>query len=356
MPTTDQRASQLDRLASIEPGPFPFVSLYLNTQPNQHGRDHFEPFLRKELAARVRTYPAEGPERESLEKDAEKIRTYLSQIEASANGVAVFACCGAGIFEAIEFAAPVKEHRLYISDRPHLYPFARLVGQSPRYAVVLLDSVRARIFVVAGNTMQAREEVAGVKTKRHKMGGCAQARYQRHIEHFRQQHVKEVADVLGRVVAGEAIESIVAAGDGPIVAQLREEMPKDLAARIVDVARLDVHAPEHDVLEATREAMRENDAATDRDRVTALLDTCRADGLAVVGVEPTLRALALGQVDELVITAVPETIDAGNRNVERAADQLIAKARQTAAKTRFIEDASLLAAVGGVGAFLRFKL
>ena len=34
MPLIDQ----LDRLAAFEPAPYPVVSLYLNTQPNQHGR------------------------------------------------------------------------------------------------------------------------------------------------------------------------------------------------------------------------------------------------------------------------------------------------------------------------------
>ena len=49
MPILDQLSAKLDRLAAFEAGPFPVVSLYLNTQPDQNGRDHFEPFLRKEL-------------------------------------------------------------------------------------------------------------------------------------------------------------------------------------------------------------------------------------------------------------------------------------------------------------------
>jgi hypothetical protein len=34
----------LDRLAAFEPIPFPVISLYLNTQPDQHGRANFDPF------------------------------------------------------------------------------------------------------------------------------------------------------------------------------------------------------------------------------------------------------------------------------------------------------------------------
>ena len=67
MPSLNELSAQLDRLAALDPGPFPVISLYLNMQPGQNGREHFEPFLRKELAERVRTYTASGPERESLE-------------------------------------------------------------------------------------------------------------------------------------------------------------------------------------------------------------------------------------------------------------------------------------------------
>jgi peptide chain release factor subunit 1 len=376
MPTTSL-AAQLDRLAALEPGPFPVISLYLNAQPDQNGRDHFEPFLRKELPERLRTYGAEGPELDSLEKDAAKIREYLGAPSASANGIALFACSGADVFEVIELAAPIREHRLYVSAQPHLYPLARLLDEYPRYAVLVADTNLARLFVVATNTVQATEQVAGTKTRRHKMGGWSQARYQRHIENYHQQHAKEVVDMLARVVRDEGITAIIIAGDEVAVPLLREHLPKDIAERVVDVLKLDMHAPEREILETTIETMRQKDAETDRARVEAVLGAYRGDGLGVVGVEATLAALELGQVDELVITAVPETIDATSVQPkptatsdsavtpgpaaapsaeERLADQLVAKARQTAAKIRFIQDPALLAAVGGVGAFLRYKL
>src|SRR5690349_8612587 len=110
MRTADSLSTQLDRLAAADSGPFPVISLYLNMQPDQHGRDNFEPFLRKALEERVRTYQAGGPERESLEKDAEKIRAYVANVDPAANGLAVFACSGADLFEAVELSAPIADH------------------------------------------------------------------------------------------------------------------------------------------------------------------------------------------------------------------------------------------------------
>src|SRR3954453_21866400 len=40
----DQLAARLDRLTTLEPGPYPVISLYLNLQPDQQGRHHFEAF------------------------------------------------------------------------------------------------------------------------------------------------------------------------------------------------------------------------------------------------------------------------------------------------------------------------
>jgi peptide chain release factor subunit 1 len=320
------------------------MSLYLNLQPNQHGRDSFEPFLRKELAERVKTYGAEGPERQSLEQDAEKIRAYVGDLEKSANGLAIFASSGAGLFEAITLAAPVAEHRLYISDQPHVYPLAHLIDAYPRYALLLADTNAARIFVIAGNAIEQTEEIRSQKTKHHKMGGWSQARYQRHVENYHLLHAKEVIDTLARIVRDEAIPSVLVAGDDVIVPLLEDQMPKDLAERVIDFMKLDIRTPDHEILKAAVAAMREKDAETDRERVEALLGTYRANGLAVVGLENTKKALELGQVDELVV---------GN---ERDGDELIIKARQSAAKIRFIEDPALLQPAGGVGAFLRFKL
>src|SRR5512134_582793 len=129
---------QLDRLASFEPGPYPVVSLYLNTQSGQHGRDQHHGFVRKELKGRARTYAAGSSERQSLDRDLERISRYLeTELQPATNGVAIFASAGADLFDTVQMGTPIAEHWLSIGDRPHLYPLARLQSQWPRYAAVL---------------------------------------------------------------------------------------------------------------------------------------------------------------------------------------------------------------------------
>jgi hypothetical protein len=63
----------LDRLAAFEPTTLPVLSLYLNTSSDQHGRDDYASFLRKELKAAGKTFPLRTPERGSFERDTERI-------------------------------------------------------------------------------------------------------------------------------------------------------------------------------------------------------------------------------------------------------------------------------------------
>ena len=378
---------QLDRLAGFEPAPYPVVSLYLDTRPNQHGRDQHQAFTRKELKARCCTYPPNSPERESLDRDIERITRFLeNDLDPSANSVTIFACSAGELFETIQSAGIIPQHGLHIGDRPHLYPLARLESQSPRYAAVVTDTNTAHILVFSAGELVADREVKNVKTRSTSQGGWSQARYQRHIENFHLQHVKEVVDALDRVVQAEGITHILISCDEVTLPLLREQLPKHLAEKIVDHMRIEAHAAAGEVMKASMEVMNKLNAKTDREKVEAAVGAYRAGGLGVVDPEDTLAALIKGQVEELLITAdlqrmqampmgssigtandgaiaepVLESISAGEPaatqpEVVRLADELIAKAKQTGARITFIEEGELLSEYGGVAALLRFRI
>lgn len=382
MPLTDQ----LDRLARFEPVPYPVVSLYLNAQPNDRGRDQFQTFIRQEFKARSQTYPPGSPDRDSLDKDLERITTYLeNELQPSANGVAIFACNAAGLFEAVQLGAPIEQHWLYIGDTPHLYPLARIDSRYPRYAAVIADSNSARILVFATGELQSEREVRNEKTRRTSQGGWSQSRFQRHISNFHQQHAKEVVEALERIVQQEDIHQILTAGDEVILPLLRDQMPQHLADKIVDHLRIDAKAPVNDVLAAAVEAMARLNERTDREKVEAAIGGYRAGNLGVAGPERTLEALVKGQVDELLLAAnvdalknvsaraaaiandstlmepAVEPAAAGEAaqadpQVVRLADEFVTRAKQTGAKVTFIEDPELLQPYGGVAGLLRFRI
>jgi len=380
---------QLDRLARFEPVPYPVISLYLNTQPDQHGRDRFHSFVRKEFKARAETYAPGSPERAALDSDLERISHYLdNDLKPSANGVAIFACSAGELFEAVQLDAPLSDNWMFIGDQPHLYPLARLVSQYPRFGVVVADTNRARILVVAAGGVERTESIEGVKTRRTTQGGWSQARYQRHISNYHLQHVKEVIEALDGIVQQEGLTQILLAGDPVVTPIFREQLPKHLAEKLVDELTLPTDAPAHDIVRASVEPLQRLNEQSDRERVDAALGAYRSGGLGVVGPDETLLALTNGQVDELLISASLRSLsdlqgtraaqmaianDAGladpvvdvtaagepeqaSMGTVRLADELVTKARQTGATITFIEDPSLLERHGGVAALLRYRI
>jgi peptide subunit release factor 1 (eRF1) len=369
---------QLDKLLAFEPTTLPVISLYLDTTADKHGRDQFDQFVRKELGNRARTFASGSQERQSFDIDAEKIQRWLSdEVKASANAIAVFACSGADLWETVQLNAPLGENRLYVYNQPHLYHLTRLDDQYPRYAALITDANSARIFVFGlGETLET-EQVKGKKVQRVKVGGWSQARYQRRVQNAHASHAKEVVDTLGKIVKQDAIQYVVVAGDPQITSVVAAEMPKELADRVVDTVRLDIKASDQQVFEATLEAMRRQDAETDAQKVERLMNDYRRGGLACAGPQETLEALTNGQVDELLISIAleqthpeeehvdailaPEVPDpSGSTETDEPRpvllpDLLVTKAKQTDATVTFIENTELLAAVDGVGAFLRWR-
>lgn len=395
----------LDRLAAVEPQPTPIVSLYLNTQADDRGRDRFSRFIQDELIDRVHGFHGHDGIRHALEKDAARIDEYLAaSLRPKANGVALFSCASCGLFEAIQFDAPFPRHQLHLGPSPHLYPLALLSDRFPRYAALVADTNSARILVFALNRRVDEVKVENEKTRRSGGSGWSQARFQRHVDEQRLQHVKEVVDTLAEIVRVDNIDHVVVAGDEVVVPRLLERFPPALAAKVVDTLRLDITTPEHEVLQRTLDSIRENVARTEVTLAQQALDGHRAGGLGAAGLPRVTEALERGQVHLLLLTAfaTPDGIVGepappkkqaaasvapagaakgtngngnghgnghGNGNGHHAetdprtpptideteASVLINLARQTDAEVRFVKDPTLLQHTQGVAALLRYR-
>ena len=370
----------MEVLAALEPSPFPFISLYLSLTPNQNGREDHQQFVRKVFNERSKGFAEESPERQSFDKDVQRIQQYLEgNVDPSCHGLAIFASSGAEFFEAVPLEAPFENHELFIGSVPHLYPLAKLIDTYPRYAAVMLDTNKARIMVFGLAKTERDEKIQNEKTRRSQKGGWSQARYQRRAENFHLHHIKEVVETLDKIVREENINHLVVAIEEVARPIFDEQLPKHLAEKIVDTLTLQRNADGSNILETTMAALRDKDSETDAEKVEQLMDAWQSGGLGVAGPEATLSAFQLGQVEELIITASPELLkpvqklpdDAAPGDVQvdtsapqgtadekrlKLADELVTRAHQTAARIRFIEDANLLAGIGGVGALLRFRI
>ncbi|HSK71248.1 MAG TPA: Vms1/Ankzf1 family peptidyl-tRNA hydrolase [Pyrinomonadaceae bacterium] len=369
----------LKKLAEVEASGLPFISVYLNAQPDEHGKDNFDAFLRKQLSEQADNFEEDSVELESFERDAERIREFIKDIRPSANGVAIFACAGADdFFQTIQFDVPFENNRFFVFDRPHLFPLARLMAQNPKYAVVLADTNSARILAFQRGRVLEKEEIENTKTNRTEVGGWSQMRYQRHIDNYHMHHAKEVIEELDKIVRDEDIKQIILAGNEEVVIPiLRENLTKELEGKIVGTVRADIDEPEKELFEKVEQMIHEDNTLKDKEKIDNLFEQNYDEGLGVTGVEKTLEALANGQVQELYLSANFNDIEFSEKKVKKVlkayapgedgempnvkepreiADELVRRAIESADDIRFIEDGNLLEKVGGVGALLRYRM
>jgi len=383
----------MQKLIAFEPNGFPVLSIYLNAESNQQGRDDYRIWLKNELSEYMEEFEDESAEAESFQADVERINNFIeSEIAPSANGIAIFACSAAeGFFETVQLEAAFPNNRAFAFDRPHIFPLARMIDQNPKYAVLWADTNKADIYIFGGeNHLNAQvetsakvEEIQNEKTNRTKVGGWSQARYQRHIENFHLQHAKETIDEVDKLMRDGKINYLVLCGDEAVIMPtLRPQLTKEMEEKVVDTLNLSQYASEDEIREATQQVMAMKNSLEDKEHVERVFNAARAAaGLGTLGVEDTLAALSNGQVEELAISSSFAAIEYSPKKVKKVlrnyapgddnsaadtlpevreprqvADELIARAINSAAKIKFIEDESLLKEAGGVGAILRYNM
>jgi peptide chain release factor subunit 1 len=346
---------QLRRLAELEPGDLPVLTVYLDLRPQATGEN---PALRSGLVVlkdRLRTLEKtlgpRGPALDSFRRDAERIRRYVeNDLPASARGVALFACAGRDLFEVVEAAVPF-ENEVALGPVPDLFQLARLADDYETAVVGVVTSNTARLFVMRAGRM---EEVGGLRDDsfhyRETRGRPPSAtRYQRHVANHRAEFAREAALEIERLVDEEGAVRVILAGTEvatpPLLAALS---PRVRALMHEEVLRMDRRALRDDVARAVAPILARAEAEDDHAIADQLVEAVQADALGVDGLERTRAALEHGQADVLVLDADAPLEDA-------ARNELLRLAAATGADVEVVTDHAVLPELGGVGALLRYK-
>ena len=377
----------------MEPNGKPFFSIYINAEAGQNGRDTYRIWLKTELSDEEQKYKDDEDELGRFAALTERINNFVeNEADPSANGIAIFASMGEGdYFEVVQLDVPFPESRFHSSDRPHIFPLARAVHENPRYAVLWADKNKADIYVFGGETrirsdVDAQSKVESIEnevTSGTSAGGWSQQRFQRRRENFALQHAKEVVAELEEVMKKYSVEHLIIAGDEEtILPVIGPELSKPLEDKLIGSVSIADYQSEDEIREKTLDVVTTEMATLQMKEVERVNDATKAAAkLGTLGVEDTLRALANGQVEELVIASNIDSIDYSKKKIKKIlkeyepgddtaptdatvnvndaaeiADQLVMRAINTAAKIMFVKDDSLLEEAGGVGSILRFNM
>jgi ribosomal protein L7Ae-like RNA K-turn-binding protein len=345
----------LRRLAEREPTDLPVLSVYLDMRQQvtgeSPGRRASLTILRDRLRDIESTLGPRGEELESLQADSERIRAFLDEdFDRSAQGLAIFACSGAGLWETVESGTPFED-QVTAGSVPELFQLARLLDEQQTAVVAVVDSNTARLFV---SRVDGLEEVEGpdddsVHYRKRSTGGWSQARYQRHIDKHHADFAAEAAEAISRLVESEQADRLIFAGDEVALTPLLDKLPQHINDREGAILRIDIRAPLDDVAAEVAPVLREMEADSSAQAADALVAAVRSGGLGAAGYEEVVEAARIGQAD-LVVLAADAPIGEEQRN------ELVRLAALSSAEVDVVEDHPGLARLGGVGAILRYKL
>lgn len=371
---------ELHVLAKFTTTDAPVVSVYLNTQwRDQHQRERALTFLRRHIgqAQMVEMEPATA--RLSLEQDLARLAQWgehllRGSVAIHTPGVALFACSHHDLW--IEFPAPVPfEDEFTIADRPALRQLARLHDDYTDALVVLVDSRSARICEVAFGGLLSEVDVTSEVPGRHKQGGWAQMRYQRHVKAQMDRHHQDVAAYVTSYLTANPRALLIISGQEEIVANLRHFLPTQVQQHSIDAAPLDIRTSQADIVQVAQDVIQRHEREEEQATLHRLLNRAGHGGLAVLGMQATLAAANAGQVHLLIMhrdltwpgwrcqdcgtlgESLPPACPAcggGKFAAVELGEALVSQCLQTDAFIELIEPDTRLATYEGVGALLRY--
>jgi peptide chain release factor subunit 1 len=236
-----------------------------------------------------------------LRADLQRIREFYEH-EFTRDGARSFAIYVDGLddlWQLVPLLDPVEDESK-VARTLYLAPLVALVGRGEGALVVVVGRERGEILRLHGGRLVEAADRTEERPGKHDQGGLSQARYQRHIEHLVEDHLRQVADELDRLVRREHGPRVVVISTEETRAEFADLLSKEVQGAVVGWEHADAHAKPAELL-ALAEPVLEHKQAEEE---TAVLERWRAEAgrnsRAAAGWEQTLEAVSDARVELLL--------------------------------------------------------
>ncbi len=298
--------SEIKRLARIEEGPYPFLSLYLNTKwDDEQQRERIRLFTKNQLKKGYDRLQGQEEWRKVFVEDQQRVEKYVEGLvrrvyNEEVNGIAIFSCSGLGTFLTYPSIIPYK-NECFVYDLPMLQPFVRLSSQYQNTLLVMVKTDSANLFEISLEGVLGESSIESYVPGRHDQGGWAQMRYQRHIKDHMDKHHKEVAQQLTDLFDSGKWKRIVLMGQERIVANFKTFLPERVKHHIADTFSIDFSEERSKIILHTLERLLQKERDEVVHQIQGLSDKALKAGMATLGLNGTLEALNKGQAHTLYL-------------------------------------------------------
>lgn len=287
----------------------PVTSLYLDVDGRRYVRprdvdQHLDALLR-EASARAGSDGLSKAAQQSVADDlarmAAHVRTGMARSGTNTRGVALFSCTAHGLWRVVELPVPVRS-RVVVNHTPYVRELESVVARGLRFAVLLVDRQRARLFLFGLGGLADRTELLD-RLPRHDDdgGGLTRDQVASQAAAAAQRHLRRAAQAAFEVFRDAGFDHLVLGGPDEVVAVLERELHPWLRDRIAARVSVAVGATEEEICRAAAEAEADVERAREAVLVGRMRDALGSGTGAVAGLAGVLEALVARRVDTLLV-------------------------------------------------------
>ncbi|MGH9040892.1 MAG: Vms1/Ankzf1 family peptidyl-tRNA hydrolase [Acidimicrobiia bacterium] len=325
--------------------------------------------------ARERAAALDVPAAQSVEADLARISAWVKGgfDRSRVRGLAFFACSADGFFEVIESPLPVR-NEIVVNETPHVFQLESLAHTYERFAVVLVDRQRARLFRFEQGELTEHTEVFDAVPRRHDQGGRSAANIQRHTDELAHKHLKHASEITFEEIGRHPVDHLILGGPHEVVTEFEAVLHPYLKERVAARLTIMVTAAPEEVRQAALRVEQEVSRAAEEAIVDRLRNQVGAGNAGVAGLEATLRALVERRVDTLLVSDGYEApgwrcascrwlavrgrgcpvCGASMVLLEDVVEQAVEEALANKCRVEVVKESADLDVLGRIGALLRF--
>lgn len=244
----------------------------------------------------------------SVSGDVDRIRSWVRGgfDRSRVRGLALFACTADGFFEVIESPLPVT-NGIAVNHTPHVRPLEAILQAYERFAVLLVDRQRARLFRFELGELTEHTEVfdavpRGEAQPGHPAQGSRGSHVQRHTDEIAHRHLKHAAEVTFTELQERPVDHVILGGPSEVVAELEGQLHPWVRDRVVDRLVIATTAGPDEVRHAALSVEAAQTRRSEAALVQRLRDAIGTGSAGVAGLEATLAALVERRVDVLLVS------------------------------------------------------
>jgi|Deesub1362B_J571_1020462.scaffolds.fasta_scaffold01303_4 peptide chain release factor subunit 1 len=299
----------LEELSQFQAGGYFVTSLYLNVDGKRFNKRDYEIKLKDLIRQRRQELENMGLSQEaldSIEEDFHKLSDYVSyQFDGRrAKSLAIFSCSALKFWKVFQLPQAVHP-RLVVSKQPYIRPLAATLEENKRYLVILVSRDKARLFeYFMGELIEHTtilDEVPG-RVKVAGWYGLAERRIERSIEDKVHRHYKHTAESAKALQDRIHAHYLIIGGRKESLPEFERHLHSTLQEKIVARIQADPDRTPDEIQSIVEKAIEDFEKKQQERLLNQLFEEAGSDGLGVLGLQNTLKALWNGQVRILFVT------------------------------------------------------